>query len=85
MFNLKEVELNEDTLVKILSEPKDNIISQYKKLFEIDGVKLEFSNNALRQIASRAIARKTGARALKSKKHSIYTTPVLFPVSFGQC
>lgn len=59
-------ELNEDTLVKILSEPKDNIISQYKKLFEIDGVKLEFSNNALKQIASRAIARKTGARALKS-------------------
>ncbi len=58
--------LDEDALVRILSEPKSAISKQYKKLFELDGVELEFEEGALRAIAKEATARKTGARGLRA-------------------
>jgi ATP-dependent Clp protease ATP-binding subunit ClpX len=58
--------LDEEALVKILTEPKSAICKQYKKLFEIDGVELEFDDDALREIAKLAVERKTGARGLRS-------------------
>ena len=58
--------LNENALVRILEEPKDSLIKQYKKLFEMDGVILEFGENALLEIARKAIERHTGARGLRS-------------------
>lgn len=58
--------LDEDALVRILSEPKSAICKQYKKLFELDGVELEFEEEALREIAREATARKTGARGLRA-------------------
>ena len=59
-------DLNEDSLVKILEEPKNSLTKQYAKLFEIEGVKLNFSKDALKAIAGKAILRKTGARGLRS-------------------
>ncbi len=58
--------LDEGALVKILTEPKNALIKQYQKLFELDGVALEFEQEALRMIAQKAIERKTGARGLRS-------------------
>ena len=58
--------LDEEALVKILSEPKNALIKQYKKLFEMDNVELEFEEPALKAIAKEAIKRKTGARGLRS-------------------
>ncbi len=58
--------LDEDALIRILSEPKSAICKQYKKLFELDGVELEFEEEALREIAREAMERKTGARGLRS-------------------
>lgn len=59
-------ELNEASLVKILTEPKNALIKQYKKLFEYDDVYLEIEDDALVEIAKMAIAQKTGARGLRS-------------------
>ena len=58
--------LDEEALVKILAEPKNAIVKQYQKLCELDGVKLEFTDDALRAIARRAVEQKTGARGLRS-------------------
>lgn len=58
--------LDEEALVKILSEPKSAICKQYMKLFELDGVELVFEDEALREIAKEAMARKTGARGLRA-------------------
>ena len=58
--------LSEDDLVRILKEPKNALIKQYQALFALDGVKLTFTDEALRLIAKKAYERKTGARALKS-------------------
>ena len=58
--------LDEEALIRILCEPKSAICKQYKKLFEIDGVELEFEEGALRAIAKEATERKTGARGLRS-------------------
>ena len=58
--------LDEDALVKILVEPKDSLINQYKKLFELDKVELEFKKSALKAIAKKAIERNIGARGLRS-------------------
>lgn len=58
--------LDEDSLVKILTEPKNSLVKQYTKLFEYDDAKLEFEEEALRAIAKKAIARNTGARGLRS-------------------
>ncbi|MBT4963433.1 MAG: ATP-dependent Clp protease ATP-binding subunit ClpX [Francisellaceae bacterium] len=59
-------ELNEDALVNILTEPKNALVKQYAKLFEIDGAELEFREEALKSIAHQAMQRKTGARGLRS-------------------
>jgi ATP-dependent Clp protease ATP-binding subunit ClpX len=59
-------DLDEESLVKILEEPKNSLTKQYSKLFEIEGVKLTFSKDALKAIAQKAIVRKTGARGLRS-------------------
>lgn len=58
--------LDEDTLVRILTEPKNALVKQYEALFAMDDVELEFEEDALRAIAKKASARKTGARGLKS-------------------
>lgn len=58
--------LDEDALVTILKEPKNALVKQYKKLFDIEDVELEFEDDALREIAKKAIDRNTGARGLRS-------------------
>ena len=58
--------LDQDTLISILSQPKNALVKQYNKLFEIDNVELEFTEDALKAIADEAIARKTGARGLRA-------------------
>ena len=72
--------LDEDTLIKVMTEPKNSIIKQYKALFSMDGVELEFDKSALQKIAKLAIERKTGARGLRSiiestLKEIMFTTP----------
>lgn len=59
-------DLDEDALVSILTEPKNALVKQYKKLFRMEGVTLTFEEGALRLIAKRALERKTGARGLRS-------------------
>ena len=59
-------QLDEEALVTILTEPKNSLVKQYQKLFELEGVELEIREDALRAIAKRALARKTGARGLRS-------------------
>ncbi|WP_203294463.1 ATP-dependent Clp protease ATP-binding subunit ClpX [Maricaulis parjimensis] len=59
-------DLDEDALVQILTEPKNALVKQYQRLFEMEGVGLTFTEDALKAIANRAIARKTGARGLRS-------------------
>ena len=58
--------LDEDALVSILTQPKNALTKQYRKLMEMDGVKLSFEDEALRLIAKEALKRKTGARGLRS-------------------
>ncbi len=59
-------ELDEEALVRILLEPKNALVKQYKKLFSFEHVKLRFTDEALRAVASEALCRKTGARGLRS-------------------
>ncbi|WPU64384.1 ATP-dependent Clp protease ATP-binding subunit ClpX [Peredibacter starrii] len=59
-------ELDEAALVSILTEPKNAIVKQYQKLFEFDGIDLEFTEDAVKEIAQTALHRKTGARGLRS-------------------
>ncbi|MEJ2621291.1 MAG: ATP-dependent Clp protease ATP-binding subunit ClpX [Candidatus Thiodiazotropha sp.] len=59
-------ELDEDSLVKILTEPKNALSKQYARLFEMEGCELELRDDALRSIARKAMARKTGARGLRT-------------------
>ncbi|TWD57443.1 ATP-dependent Clp protease ATP-binding subunit ClpX [Agrobacterium vitis] len=59
-------DLDEDALIQILSEPKNALVKQYQRLFEMEDVELNFHEDALREIARRAITRKTGARGLRS-------------------
>ena len=58
--------LTKDDMVRILVEPKNSIVKQYKKLFELDGVKLSFEREAIEAIAEQTVKRKTGARGLRS-------------------
>lgn len=58
-------ELDEEALVRILTEPKNALVKQYKELLDLDGVKLEFEDQALEALAKKAIERKTGARGLR--------------------
>ena len=59
-------DLDEDSLVKILKEPKNSLIKQYKRLFEFENVELVFKDDAILEIAKKAIRKKTGARGLRS-------------------
>jgi ATP-dependent Clp protease ATP-binding subunit ClpX len=59
-------QLDEDALVSILTQPKNALVNQYIKLFEIDGVELTFEEDAIRAVAAEAMARKTGARGLRA-------------------
>src|SRR5499427_2690927 len=59
-------ELDEDALVSILTEPKNALTKQYRRLFEMEGAELEFREEALRAVAHRAMQRKTGARGLRT-------------------
>jgi len=58
--------LDEDALMRILTEPKNALVRQYQKLFEMEGAELEFDPSALREIARKAKERDTGARGLRS-------------------
>ena len=64
-------DLKEDSLIRILKEPKNSLIKQYQRLFEYENVELEFTEDALSQIAKKAIVKKTGARGLRSILESI--------------
>ena len=70
-------ELDEDALVRILKEPKNALVKQYKKLFELDNIKLEIEDDALRAIAHKAIEKDTGARGLRA-----IVEKILMPVMF---
>ena len=59
-------ELTEDDLVEILTKPKNAIVKQYRRMFEIEGVELDVDDDALREVAAQAIARGTGARGLRA-------------------
>jgi len=59
-------ELNEHSLIKILKEPKNSLLKQFTKLFEFENVKLTFKDDAVEEIAKKAISKKTGARGLRS-------------------
>jgi len=65
--------LDEDALMRILTEPKNALVRQYQKLFEMEGAELEFEEGALREIAAKARARDTGARGLRSIVEEIMT------------
>ncbi len=66
-------DLNKDALVRIIKEPKNAILKQYKKLFDMDGVDLEIEDDAIMRVAELAIERKTGARGLRSILEHIMT------------
>lgn len=75
-------ELGEEDLIRILTEPKNALVRQYQKLFELDKVTLRFTANALKSIASQAIERKTGARGLRNVMENVmldimYSLPTL--------
>jgi len=59
-------DLDEEVLIQILTEPKNALVKQYKKIFEFEKINLKFTDGALKAIAKEAKARKTGARGLRS-------------------
>jgi len=69
-------DLDEDSLVDILTKPKNALVKQYQRLFEMEDVRLTFSDDAMRAIARKATARKTGARGLRSILESILLDPM---------
>ena len=79
-------ELNEDDLMRILQEPKNALVKQYQKMFELENVELKFTTNALKSLAAKAIKLETGARGLRSVMESImldimYTLPSMKDVT----
>ena len=66
-------ELTEDDMVRILTEPKNCLVKQYQKLFDMDGIKISFTDDAIREIAKEAIKRKTGARGLRAIMEQLMT------------
>jgi ATP-dependent Clp protease ATP-binding subunit ClpX len=77
-------ELTEDAMIQILTEPKNALVKQYQKLFAMDGVELEVRPSALSAIAKKALARKTGARGLRSiMEHSLIDTMFDLPTLDG--
>ncbi len=71
--------LDEDSLVRILREPKNSLLKQYQKLFDLDKVDLEFSEDALRAVAKKTLERKTGARGLRAILESVLM-PMMYKV-----
>ncbi|RDD63929.1 ATP-dependent Clp protease ATP-binding subunit ClpX [Ferruginivarius sediminum] len=69
-------DLDEDALIDILTKPRNALVKQYQRLFEMENVNLEFTEDALKAIAEKAIARKTGARGLRSIMESILLEPM---------
>ena len=76
-------ELSEDDLVRVLTEPKNCLVKQYRKLLAMDHVDLEFAPEALRELAKAALARKTGARGLRAAMERIMTD-VMYEGTGGQ-
>src|SRR4029078_9697486 len=79
-------ELDEHALIQILTEPKNALVKQYQRLFHMEGVELEIRPGALNAVAKKALARKTGARALRSILEQVlletmYELPTLENVS----
>ena len=73
-------ELTEDALVQILTEPRNALVKQYQQLFAMDGVELEVRPSALSAVARKALARKTGARGLRSiVEHALIDTMFELP------
>ena len=66
-------ELSEDALVRIIKEPKNALLKQYKKLLAMDGVELEMDDEAIKTVAKQAIERKTGARGLRGILEGVMT------------
>jgi ATP-dependent Clp protease ATP-binding subunit ClpX len=64
-------DLDEEALIDILTKPKNALVKQYQRLFEMEGVRLEFTEGALAGVARRAVSRKTGARGLRSIMENI--------------
>ncbi|MEX1205972.1 MAG: ATP-dependent Clp protease ATP-binding subunit ClpX [Dongiaceae bacterium] len=69
-------DLDEPALIEILTTPKNALVKQYQRLFDMDDVRLDFTEDALKAIAHKAIARKTGARGLRSIMESILLEPM---------
>ncbi|MBX6370326.1 MAG: ATP-dependent Clp protease ATP-binding subunit ClpX, partial [Rhodospirillales bacterium] len=69
-------DLDEKALIEILTKPKNALVKQYQRLFEMEGIRLEFQPDALEAVAKRAIARKTGARGLRSIMEAILLEPM---------
>src|SRR3984957_6702976 len=69
-------DLDEEALVDILTKPKNALVKQYQRLFEMEDVRLEFNDEAMKAIAHKAIARKTGARGLRSIMEAILLEPM---------
>ena len=76
-------DLSEDDLVRVLTEPKNCIVKQYRKLLALDNVDLEFEPDALRALARDALARKTGARGLRAAMEKIMTD-IMYNVAGGK-
>ncbi len=79
-INVSLEELDEDAMVRILTEPKNSLVKQYKALFDLDDVELDFDKEALVEIAKKSIERKTGARGLRAIMENVmmdymYTVP----------
>ena len=66
-------ELSIDALVDIITKPKNALVKQYKKLFEMDGVELEVTEDAIKRVAEKALERKTGARGLRAILEKVMT------------
>ena len=66
-------ELTEDDMVRILTEPKNCLVKQYQKLFDMDGIRISFADDAIREIAREAVKRKTGARGLRAIMEQLMT------------
>lgn len=71
--------LDEEALVRVLTEPKNSLVRQYQRLFEMDGVRLSFTDDALKEIARQALARETGARGLRSIMETTLL-PIMFAI-----
>jgi len=69
-------DLDEGSMIKILTEPKNALVKQFQKFFEMEGVKLKFTDGALKAIAAEAVRRKTGARGLRSILEEIMLNPM---------